>query len=598
MSNQVPAASSTISDDVSLDLLVHATHEAGYKVGGIGAVLDGLLRQPAYNRAVRRTILVGPFDPWNGRAMERLYAPGNGFRARYSSNDGLYDVPPEVARALEQVEIGYRVRILYGTRAFGEAEHEVLLVESRSAAAQATNDFKFHLWERYGIDSYRYQAYPEYESYIQAAEPSFAAVRALADSQPGRAAIMAHEWLGLPVAFCAKRHQPDVWRTVFYAHEAATARALVENHNGHDTRFYNAMFAARDRGLSLEQVFGDWRGFFKHALLLAASRCDSILAVGDLVVDELRFLSPAFAHRPIALVYNGVPSPNVTLDARRASKQKLQQYVQNLLGIRPSWIFSHVTRLVSSKALWRDLRVMEHLDRQLVERGESAVLFALTSSLPAGRHSDDVHRWEREYGWPVNHRSDNGDLADLEFAYFDAVQQFNRIAHTTRIVFINQFGFSRERCGARMPADIGFADLRNGTDLEFGQSIYEPFGIGQVEPLASGALCCLSNTCGCVGFISRAGGIELPNIVLADYVSLPARYQGLGLGQLLGIGQWERDFVEGNEARRVAGVIAERLPRDDAAARQLLEDGAALAQRMSWSVVVEQYLLPELQRLF
>jgi len=54
------------------DLVVHATHEAGLKVGGIGAVLDGLLGQPAYNQAVRRTILAGPVDAWNGLEMERL----------------------------------------------------------------------------------------------------------------------------------------------------------------------------------------------------------------------------------------------------------------------------------------------------------------------------------------------------------------------------------------------------------------------------------------------------------------------------------------------------------------------------------------------
>ena len=46
-------------------LVVHATHEAGLKLGGIGAVLDGLLGSPAYNETVGRTILVGPINPWN-----------------------------------------------------------------------------------------------------------------------------------------------------------------------------------------------------------------------------------------------------------------------------------------------------------------------------------------------------------------------------------------------------------------------------------------------------------------------------------------------------------------------------------------------------
>ncbi len=41
-------------------LVVHATHEAGYKIGGIGAVFDGLLSSPVYDAAV-----AAPF--WSAR---------------------------------------------------------------------------------------------------------------------------------------------------------------------------------------------------------------------------------------------------------------------------------------------------------------------------------------------------------------------------------------------------------------------------------------------------------------------------------------------------------------------------------------------------
>ena len=58
-------------------LVVHATHEAGLKLGGIGAVLDGLLTSPAYNETVARSILVGPINPWNIIEKERLTASGN-----------------------------------------------------------------------------------------------------------------------------------------------------------------------------------------------------------------------------------------------------------------------------------------------------------------------------------------------------------------------------------------------------------------------------------------------------------------------------------------------------------------------------------------
>ncbi len=69
-----------------------------------------------------------------------------------------------------------------------------------------------------------------------------------------------------------------------------------------------------------------------------------------------------------------------------------------------------------------------------------------------------------------------------------------------------------------------FNDLRVGSDLEFGQSIYEPFGIAQVEPLSAGALCVVSSVCGCVGFVRRAaGGLVFPNLIVGDYAGLPDR---------------------------------------------------------------------------
>jgi hypothetical protein len=586
-------------------LVVHATHEAGLKVGGIGAVLDGLLSQPSYNNAVRRSILVGPFDAWNRLEMERLYAPRNGFKPRYSAHDGLYDVPAELGRALSQVEMGFQVRLLYGTRRFGGFDHEVLLVDPQAAAVQPANDLKYYLWERHGIDSRRYERYAEYQRYLKAAEPSFAALQAIrqhlsvgAGENLSRAIMIAHEWLGLPLAFCAQRHEPGAYRTVFYAHETATVRPLIEGHPGHDTRFYNAMYAARERGLSLTEVFGDQSANYKHALLSAAATCDGVFAVGDLVVDELRFLSPMYRSRVIALVYNGVPSERVNSKGRSRSQQRLKQYIQNILGFRPSWVFTHVTRMVPSKAMWRDVRVLEQLDGELVKRGESAALIALSTAVPAGRRGEDVGRWEAEYGWPVSHRGDNGDLVSDEWPYYSAIQQFNRSAHASRIVLVNQYGWSRERCGNRMPAEMEFNDIRLGSDLEFGQSIYEPFGIGQVEPLCAGALCCVSNVCGCVGFAHKRGAMELANIVVADYVTLPEPFAGLTLSQILSIGQSDRDIVEAYAARRAAMMIDARLPRAEVAAQQFLDDGYALSVQMSWAVVVDELLLPALEILF
>lgn len=581
-----------------LDLVVHSTHEAGIKLGGIGAVLDGLLSQAAYNDGVKRTILAGPLNTADDLEMSRLFAPRNHFRPLYMTWRGENEVASELAAAFNQVERDYEVYVVYGKRKFGAYEHEVLLIDPHNVNPASVSETKYFISEKFGIDSFRYQSDGEYNWYLAAAAPSFAALGALVNWLPGRAVLLAHEWLGLPVAFAAIHRQPGAYKTVFYAHEAATMRPIVEGDGGHDTRFYNVLKRARQDHLYVNDLFGDVSWNYRHAMLNAADGFDAFLAVSDITLNELQFLGPHFAARRISLVYNGVPAQTINLDQRWVSKDHLAQYAENLLGFRPTWVFSHVTRMVLSKGLWRDIRVMEHLDRMLAARGESAVLFTLSSTIPAGKASEEVWRWEAEYGWPARHRWDNGDLVGLEIDYWQAIQAFNARAQASRIVLVNQFGWSRDRCGGRMPAAMEYVDIRRGTDVEFGQSIYEPFGIAQLEPLSSGALCCLSTSCGCAYFIEKSGGLELKNIALADYITLPYGWEYPGARAMLNIGAHERDQIEAMESYRAAAKLIERLPRQGHDAWVLLEEGRALAEKMSWKVVAEQQLLPALQGLF
>jgi len=50
-----------------MQTVVHVTHEAIHKIGGIGAVLHGLFTSPVYLAQVTRNILVGPFWPADER---------------------------------------------------------------------------------------------------------------------------------------------------------------------------------------------------------------------------------------------------------------------------------------------------------------------------------------------------------------------------------------------------------------------------------------------------------------------------------------------------------------------------------------------------
>lgn len=587
-----------------LPLVVHATHEAGVKVGGIGAVLDGLLGARSYNEQVGRTVLVGPLNGSDSVEMERLTSPRNGLTIHYSSLHGKFDGVPEAQRiVLQRVEQTFEVALLYGVRKFGEYNHEVLLVDATNPNRQQTSSFKFYVWQHYGLDCGRYEWNPEFNQYFAIAPPLFAALKAInADTglAAGQKFIIAHEWLGMPVVFAAQLTEPGQWRTVFYAHEMATARLLIEGHGGHDTRFYNALFKAKEWGLNLEALFGNQDDFFKHAILKQASRCDTIFAVGDLVVEELRFLGGPVSQANIDLVYNGVPAAAIMLPEKLESKRRLQKYCENLLGYVPDHVFTHVTRLVLSKSLWRDLRVMEHLDGLLHQAGKRAVLFILSTSVPGGRRPEWVYAWEEQYGWPVGHRGDNGDLLDLEVSFFfEGIEPFNQRARASRAVLVNQFGWSRDQCGQRMPAEMEFMDIRKGSDLEFGQSIYEPFGIAQVEPLSFGALCCVSNVCGCVGFVDRAaGGLRnAPNVVVADYTTLPSGYWLGSPYDALSIDRGVRDWIESTNSAAVAQTVFDRLPRESQQSETLLLQGQEITRRMSWEVVVSDYLLPGLRKV-
>ena len=147
-----------------------------------------------------------------------------------------------------------------------------------------------------------------------------------------------------------------------------------------------------------------------------------------------------------------------------------------------------------------------------------------------------------------------------------------------------------------MPADIEFLDIRKGSDVEFGQSIYEPFGIAQLEPLTYGSLCVFTGVCGCAGFVRDVtGGQAVRNVLLADYTDL-GDHPYRDVEDLLQIDRQVRDRIEAAEAARLAREILERLPKNEAELDGMICEGYRLAYNMSWDVVVRKYLLNDLSR--
>jgi hypothetical protein len=576
--------------------VVHVTHEAIQKIGGIGAVLHGLLTSKTYLDRAPRNILVGPFWPGDQRGESRLGPAGE---VLYSSLDHLYRTP--LANRLREIEQTYDVGIVYGRRKFLDKETgvarlpEVVLIDVSRFDRQKLDKFKFEIWDQFGIECSRYENVWDFEQYVRLAPPAIEILLALgAGNEIEPAVVLSHEYMGMPTALAAiLQGARGNFRTIFYAHEVATMRRIVEGHPGHDTMFYNAMRTAMAGGHTVEDVFGDQSDYYKHTLVKASRFCDGVFAVGDYTLKEIRFLGPDFSSIDAQVAYNGVPCWKLDVARKLRSRTRLQKYCNALLRYEPDYVFTHVTRLVPSKGLWRDLRVLEHVDLQLRKTNQTAVLFTLSTEIPSRRGSD-IRQMEAAYHWPVVHREGLPDMSNGEALYYQGVQEFNAASRNVKVVFINQFGFEQRLCGLRMPADIEFMDIRQGSDAEFGQSIYEPFGIAQVEPISFGGICIFSNVCGCAGFVKKAAGGATPNAIVADYTDLPVT--GMRPDEILAIGQAERDQIESAVSAGVASELLSRLPNSAKEMEPFVDRGYALATKMSWDVVARDYVLPGIDR--
>ncbi len=575
--------------------VVHVTHEAVGKIGGIGAVLQGLFTCKSYLDAVDRSILIGPLFTTEGTVLERL---GENGEVLYSTVDGL--VNEGYAPAFRKIESFYNTGIVYGRRTFVDKQTgiksspEVLLIDVGHMDKGVVNEFKKRLFEEFGIRSHLYENLWDYEQYIRLAPVAIAALKAIGAAKESTV-VISHEFMGMPTVLAAILELSCDYKTVFYAHEVATMRRIVEEHPGHDTMFYNVIKQAHNDNRYVNEVFGDQSSFFKHALVEASRYCDGIYAVGDYVLRELLFLAPEFENADIDIVYNGIPAYQISTAEKLTSKEKLQRYCENLLGYKPDFVFTHVTRMVQSKGLWRDLRVLEHIEREFRTQDKTGVLFLLSTEV-SQRRGRDTHKMESAYNWPVAHREGWPDLSGGEANFYTAVQEFNAQSRNIKIIFINQFGFEQKKCGKRMPEDMEFMDIRKGSDVEFGQSIYEPFGIAQLEPLTFGGICVISSVCGCSGFLQDITGAKnVKNAIIADYTNLGTRNY-TDIEDMLQIDQPVRNQIEASESEKVAMQICSRLAKNESEMESMIQTGYDLAKNMSWDMAVKNYLLSSLQK--
>jgi len=580
--------------------VIHVTHETTQQVGGISTVLAGLITSDAYRDAVARSILIGPCFSKDEPANLRLGPQG---RVQYSAADGVTEHP--YRSLLSEIERKFGVAIVYGTRTLlgpmseQKAEVEVVLIDVAHADPHPVNALKGWLFDEFGIESNRFEHLDEYEQYVKLAPAALAVLRVISASDPNNpAVVLSHEYVGMPTILAAILDPLGTFKTCFYAHEVATVRHLIENSPGHDTMFYNALNWAQAKPYYLAEVFGPQDSFFKHPLITASRYCDNIIAVGRNVLLEMQFLNCEFPNADVDIAYNGVPAMEISLEQKQLSREKLRQYAHNLLGFYPEYIFTHVARLTPSKAIWRDLQVLTHLEKQFRRENQTAVLFILSTDTPKRSYSD-ILRMEQNWNWPVAHREGYPDLSEAEASFYAVVQGFNARSQNVKAIFVNQFGWNPQSCGACMPADMEYIDIRRGTDVEFGLSIYEPFGISQFEAITFGGLCAVSSVCGCLGLLESVVGSHLPeNVIVADYTKLNSPLESMDLQKIQAIDRRYRDRIEHEVNARVAQTIWQRLPQNDRQAEALIRRGYQIASQMDWNTVCKKYVLPALDNAY
>jgi hypothetical protein len=136
------------------------------------------------------------------------------------------------------------------------------------------------------------------------------------------------------------------------------------------------------------------------------------------------------------------------------------------------------------------------------------------------------------------------------------------------------------------PGATKFKDLRSGTDVELGLSVYEPFGIAPLEPFSSGAVCVLSDACGCAQHLQQLqyqGKVSPDGFVVGRFTQHDLSPTDIDIHSLRKI---EADCYDAMAAELHEKLQATRSRRL-ALAKQAMPN-------LSWNAAVQQYLIPSL----
>jgi len=482
-----------------MNIGVHVTHEVFHKIGGIGPIIHGLCTSDIYKAVFEKTALYGPLFSSSAGVFSRL---GKGGEVLYSNHDN-YDCDNYHSIFLDIIK-EYNIDIVYGKRNLvnefsinKKNTIDIILVGINKMNVDKVNLFKHKLWEKFTIESNRYSEL-DYEQYLRIGIPYLDIIRKL---YPGDATFyhFSHEYMGIPsvlsvlISDCNRKRN----KTIYYTHAISPCRYVTESLPGHDITFYNTMHKNISEGKSFEEEYGMQYSSYRTELVKRSSNFDRIFTVSDLVKDEYQYLIPGVDENKLKIVYNGIPLKYISREEKLKSRNRLQTYISNLYNFIPDIIFTHVTRLVPSKGIWRDISLLYILDELFHKTGIKGAYILLSTLVGTGREASQISSMAQEYGWPIIHREGWPDLVGAESDTYSYLSHFNSRSKNIKGVFINQFGFDRRNCGEKVPEEADFLDLRIGSDVEFGFSIYEPFGKAQLEVLPFGGIPAVSPSCGC-----------------------------------------------------------------------------------------------------
>ena len=566
----------------------HITHEAAVKIGGIGAVLAGLCTADIYLETFDRTIFYGPLFDDSPNSKNRL---GNNSTVLFSSLDNIKDSNYNdfFGRLINK----YHIDIVYGEKVLFDEIHpektskiEILLLGVKNMQADLISVFKFQLWESYSFSCQEYETDWDFEQYLRIAVPLRMITNELLDKKI-ETAYFSHEYMGIASCLAIDLNRQSNEKIYFHAHEISTARAVTEKMQGHDVSFYHLLKDDKEKNVSLEQRFGSQRHNSRNELIKLADRFDNILAVGDWVKQEYKYLKPDADEEKIKICYNAIPIPEHSYANKLKSRKKIQQYCENLYNFKPDLIFTHVTRLVISKGMWRDISLLEELDTYFLDNKLKGFMIILSTLIGTGKPSQDIHRMEKEYGWPVLHKENYPDLIGYENDIYWSCQYFNAKSRSIKVVFLNQFGFTPEQIGDRLPKDTSFADLRLGSDAEFGMSVYEPFGIAQIETVPFGGIAVLSRACGSAFLLERT----FENESIKPYHIVDFAQDNSKDCDWLNLSNDERSKIEKQILNNEAQNIFEKLPKNDTERKELFNLCQKNAHKLSWDEAIKNWKL-------